>query len=88
MRLVLTAQQARLMEGLAHGLALKEIAAQLGISEGTAKVYMYKARIKNGGITNCRMLYLWGLQQTTPAPETLLSFQRAAREAIHRRHAA
>jgi DNA-binding NarL/FixJ family response regulator len=63
--IALTGREAQLVALLAHGLKNKEIAAALGVSEGTIKVYMSKL-FQKLGVKDRFELALYGLKNLMP----------------------
>lgn len=82
MRLNLTSQQRRLLEGLSEGYSLREAAFRIGITWGTAKVYMAEARRRNGAEHNERLLFCYGREAGEAAGlEVRANFAEAASRA-------
>ena len=59
-KLVLTVQERRLLDALATGRALKESGPEIGVTEGTGKLYLMHARTRNRCRTSSQLLYLYG----------------------------
>jgi DNA-binding NarL/FixJ family response regulator len=67
----LTMREARVLALYASGLAQRDIAARLGISFNTVRLYLERIRIKLGARTNAELVAAalrLGLQGPTPAP--------------------
>src|SRR6185503_11087329 len=61
----LTAREAEIVRMLAHGLRNKEVAAELGISEGTVKVHLHRIYEKLGVDGRVELL-LWAQTHRLP----------------------
>jgi DNA-binding NarL/FixJ family response regulator len=58
----LTPQEIKIVKGLIKGLRYKQIAHEIGITEGTVKLYLYRLRDKTGCETNCQLVAMFAVK--------------------------
>jgi len=75
----LTRKQRALLQKLSQGQSLKQAAFALKITHGTAKALMYRARVRNRGVSGLRLMYLFGqMSCLESSAETIMEVVKAA----------